>query len=98
MRVKISRRAQRSIERIDVRWRKEADYPEIFRGEVDEVIEQLETVSGPGTPCGTAARPHLKRVLLEKSKCHVYFVVNEREQWIEVIQIWDGRRQDRPKL
>ncbi|HKY39648.1 MAG TPA: hypothetical protein VJN18_27110 [Polyangiaceae bacterium] len=34
VRVEISKRAQRSIERIDVRWRKQADYPEIFRVEM----------------------------------------------------------------
>ena len=98
MRVEISKRAQRSIERIDVRWRKQADYPELFRSEMDGVIEHPETVSGPGTPCGTARRPHLKRILLEKTKCHVYFIVNEQQQWIEVMQVWDGRREHRPKL
>lgn len=46
MRVEISKRAQRSIERIDVRWRKQADYPEIFRTEMDEVIDHLVTVNG----------------------------------------------------
>lgn len=50
MRVEITKRAQRSIERIDTRWRKEADHPEIFRAEMDEVIEHLQTVSSPGTP------------------------------------------------
>lgn len=98
MRVEITKRAQRSIERIDARWRKQADHPEIFRAEMDEVIEHLETVSSPGTPCPTARRPDLKRILLEKTKCHVYFFVNERKQWIEMIQVWDGRREHRPKL
>lgn len=52
MKVEIARRAQRSIARIDTRWRKQADHPEIFRA----------------------------------------------EQWIEVIQVWDGRRARPPKL
>ena len=98
MRVEISKRAQRSIERIDVRWRKQADHPEIFRAEMDQVIEHLQTVSNPGTPSSTAMRPQLKRMLLEKTKCHVYFVINEREEWIEVVQVWDGRREHQPKL
>jgi hypothetical protein len=71
VRVEITKRAQRSIERIDARWRKHADQRELFRAEMDEVIEHLETVSSPGTPCPTSRRPHLKRILLEKTKCHV---------------------------
>jgi len=98
VRVEITKRAQRSIERIDVRWSEQADHTEIFREEIDEVIEHLATVSSPGTPCATARRPRLKRILLQKTKCHVYFVVNERKQWIEVIQVWDGRREHQPKL
>jgi len=83
LRVEIARRAQCSIERIDARWRGQAAHPEIFRSEMDEVIEHLATVSSPGTPCGTPKRPGFKRMLLGKTKCHVYFAVNERKQWID---------------
>jgi hypothetical protein len=98
VRVEIVGRAQRSIERIDRRWRKEADHPQIFRQELDALIEHLESVSNPGTPCATARRPGLKRMLLEKTKCHVYFVIHDAEQRIDVVQLWDGRRQEPPKL
>jgi len=98
VKVEIARRAQRSIARIDTRWRKQADHPEIFRAEIDQAIDHLETVSSPGTPCGTPSRPGLRRLLLEKTKCHMYFFVNEQSQWIEVIQVWDGRRERPPKL
>jgi hypothetical protein len=98
VRIEFSKRAQRSIERIDTRWRKSADYPDLFRAEMDELIEHLETVSNPGTPCKSQRRPGLKRMLLEKTKCHVYFVVNERRQWLEVLDVWDGRREQPPKL
>ncbi|HKY38030.1 MAG TPA: hypothetical protein VJN18_18940 [Polyangiaceae bacterium] len=73
-------RAQLCVERIDTRWRKKADHPDVFRAEMDEIIEHLRTVSSPGTPSPTARRPQLRRMLLEKAKCHVYFVIDEREQ------------------
>jgi plasmid stabilization system protein ParE len=98
VRVEISKRAQRSIERIDTDWRQRADYPEIFREEMEELIEHLETVSNPGTPCNSQTRSGLRRMLLDKTKCHVYFVVNERRQWLEVLEVWDGRRKRSPKL
>jgi hypothetical protein len=47
-----------------------------------EVVEPLDTVSNPGTPCPTNRRPQLKRMLLEETKCHVYFVGDERKQRI----------------
>ena len=98
MRVEFSKRAQRSIERIDARWRENADYPDLFRTEMDELIEHLESVSNPGTPCMSRRRSGLKRMLLEKTKCHVYFVLNETRRRIEVLEVWDGRRERTPKL
>jgi hypothetical protein len=65
---------------------------------MDAVIRHLQTVSSPGTPCATKKRPQLKRMLLGTSKCHVYFVVNDRKQWIEVLEVWDGRRERSPRL
>jgi hypothetical protein len=37
-------------------------------------------------------------MLLEKTKCHLYFVSNEREQRIDVLHVWDGRRERLPAL
>jgi hypothetical protein len=63
-----------------------------------EIVAHLETVSNPGTPCPTDRRPQLKRMLLEKTKCHVYFVSNERKNQIEVLHVWDGRHGRRERL
>jgi len=98
VRVRLSRRAQHAIERIDARWRKQADHPDTFLRELLSAIDFLETVDSPGTPCPTARRPALKRVLLEKSKCHVYFEANEAANTLAVLTIWDGRRERAPKL
>ena len=98
MRVKLSRRAERAVRRIDARWRATADHPAVFLGEMEQVVEFLETVSTPGTPCPTKKHPGLKRILLEKSKCHVYFEISEGKALVDVIAVWDGRRERPPKL
>jgi hypothetical protein len=98
LKVELSTRAQRAITRIDARWRKRADPPELFFEEMPEVVEHLETVSNPGTPCPTNRRPQLKRILMEKTKCHLYFVSDERKQRIDVLHVWDGRRERLPAL
>jgi hypothetical protein len=69
-----------------------------FLDEMEEAVEFLETVSTPGTPCPTKQHPGLKRILLEKSRCHVYFELNDREAQLDVIAVWDGRRERPPKL
>jgi hypothetical protein len=98
VRVKLSKRAENAVTRIDARWLAGADHPHVFLTEMEQVVEHLETVSAPGTPCPTKKRPQLKRILLEKSKCHVYFEINKRKDLINVVTVWDGRRERAPKL
>jgi hypothetical protein len=33
-----------------------------------------------------------------KTKSHVYFEINEREQVVRIMSVWDGRRERPPKL
>jgi len=96
--VRLSKRAQRAVSRIDDRWRKRGDHPETFLRELLATIDYLESVESPGIPCPTEKHPKLKRLLLEKSKCHVYFETNEHEETLEVLTVWDGRRERSPRL
>lgn len=98
MKVGLSKRAQRAITRIDARWRERGDHPETFVRELLAAVELLEGVRAPGTPCPTERRPLLKRLLLVKSKCHVYFELNEPKRRVEVLTVWDGRRDRPPNL
>ena len=97
MKAFISKRAARAAERIDARWRESADHPGVFARELLEAVELLETTPSPGAPFPTTRRPSLKRVLLRKSRCHIYFEVDEK-QTIQILHIWDGRRERPPKL
>ncbi len=94
----VSKRAARAADRIDGRWRERADDPSIFAREFLEAIEKLETTQGVGQPFPTSRRSSLKRLLLPKSRCHVYFEIDEAKQRIQILRIWDGRRERGPKL
>lgn len=98
MKAYLSKRAARAAERIDARWHKFAEDPGIFARELLEAVEHLETTRSPGTPAPTVRHPSLKRVLLRKSRCHLYFEVDEPKQIIRILHIWDGRREHPPKL
>lgn len=98
MKAFLSKRASRAADRIDERWRQNADDPGVFAREFLEAIELLETSPGPGAPFPTAKHPSLKRLLLRKSRCHVYFEVDDATQTIQILHIWDGRRERAPKI
>lgn len=98
MKAFISKRAARAAERIAARWAKHADHPGVFSHEFLEAIELLETTRGPGAPFPTPRYPKLKRLLLRKSRCHLYFEIDEPAQLIRILHVWDGRRERPPKL
>ena len=98
MKAFISKRASRAAERIDARWREHADDAALFATEFFEAVDRLETTRGAGQPFPTSRRPSLRRLLLPKSRCHVYFEIDEAKQRIQILQIWDGRRERGPKL
>jgi len=94
----LSKRAVRAAERIDARWREHADDPGVFARELLEAIELIETTQSPGAPFPTPRHPLLKRVLLRKSRCHLYFEIDDASQSIQILHVWDGRRERAPKL
>ena len=98
MKAFMSKRAARAADRIGARWRESADDPGIFAREFLEAVERLETTQGVGSPFPTSRHPSLKRVLLSKSRCHVYFEIDEAKQIIRIVHVWDGRRERAPKL
>jgi plasmid stabilization system protein ParE len=94
----LSKRAARAAERIDARWCEFAADPSVFARELLDAIELLETTRSPGSPFPTAKHPSLKRLLLRRSRCHIYFEVDEPKQMIRILHIWDGRRERPPRL
>jgi hypothetical protein len=86
------------VERIDARWREHADDPGIFAAEFLAAVERLESGTTSGSPFPTAKRPALRRVLMPKSRCHLYFEIDAAHEAIQILHIWDGRRERAPKL
>lgn len=98
MKAFLSKRAARAAERIDARWRERGDDPGIFAAEFLSAVERLESTPIPGSPFPTPKRPALKRLLLPKSRCHLYFEIDDVKQMIRILHIWDGRRERAPRL
>ena len=94
MTVLLSKRAQQAIARIDDRWRRHAMHPDVFFDELQVAIERLGATRppDPGTPCAMGARVHLRRYLLERSRYHVYFEIDEHAQIVRVLTVWSAQR------
>jgi hypothetical protein len=40
----------------------------------------------------------VRRILLEKTRCHVYYVVLENENLVRIVAVWGASRERGPKL
>jgi plasmid stabilization system protein ParE len=98
VKLNISKRARLRAKKIDERWRQEADYPNLLAEELLARLTELASIPQIGSPWPTERRPHLKRLLLEKTQYHVYFEVNERKREIRILAVWGARRGRTPKM
>jgi plasmid stabilization system protein ParE len=98
VKVSLSKRARRDARRINMRWAKHGDSPRLFAQELLDCLRHLRDVPHAGKPKATARRPKLKRLLMEKSKCHIYFEVDEKRNLINIVTVWNGQRGQEPKL
>ena len=98
MKVEISKRARQNAERIDRWWRDNRDARDLFAEEFQEAIRFLETVADAGSPWPTAKRPRLRRLLLKKTKRHLYFEIHEEGQFTRIVAVWGATRERAPRL
>jgi len=66
VKVELSRRALREMQRIDAWWREHAASPRIFLDELERAIELIETTSVLGPVYDANARRKVHRLLMEK--------------------------------
>ena len=92
------RRAEREAIAIQKRWQREADYKETFAKELIEAEEHLTTLPESGTPWKMQRGKVIRRWPLQKSRCHIYYRYEKRQEAVLVMALWDMRRGTPPKL
>jgi len=99
VKVKFTPRGDLRAQRAVAWWRKNRpDTSELLTEELTQAVKDLETIPHFGTPHPTARRPQLMRLMLEKTRCHVYFEVDEKKAEIRILMIWGAPRGRGPKL
>jgi plasmid stabilization system protein ParE len=90
-------RAAAEIAEIAEWWRaNRSSAPELFLAELRQALALVETAPALGVPARSARIPGVRRVLLERTRYHVYFRVNA--DCLEVLAVWHASRGGKPKI
>jgi len=90
--------AQRRFEAEDRWWRDNRDATELFFTEFQDVLRQLTSTPGVGQHYRRARGKLIQRVLMNKTRCHVYYCHDRERDLIEIHSIWGARRKRGPEL
>ena len=90
-----ARRQLRSVQRW---WRaNRRAAPELFKQELRRAIEQLRERPS-AAPAVEVGRPGVRRLLLPRTRYHLYFRVDEAEERVRVLAVWHTARGHLPPL
>ncbi|MBX3224455.1 MAG: hypothetical protein KF795_28320 [Labilithrix sp.] len=97
MRFRFTPRAEAEAEREQAWWREHRpDAPEVFANELAQAIGQIVRRPTAGAIYPSTFPDVVRRVLLTKTRNHVYFTVHEDE--IVILSVWGAPRRRGPKL
>lgn len=97
MRVELTDEAKQQAREENAWWRKNRDHKRIFTEELRTARKVLKDGPKHQIYAYIDGEP-VRRLLLEKTRCHVYYVVFEREKLVRIVAIWGGPREHGPKL
>jgi hypothetical protein len=94
---RFTKRGEREMLRIAKQWRAHStDTPELFLDELLEMVTLLEATPTMGLYFDHVGKRAILRVLLIKSRYHVYYAVDDDE--VEIVSIWSAQRPEGPRL
>jgi plasmid stabilization system protein ParE len=98
MKLRLAKRALAEAKRLKTWWlANRPKAPDLFERELDAALERIATDPHVGVLYGQGKlESPVRRVLLPKTKTHVYWAVDGDE--IVVVSIWGARKRRSPKL
>jgi plasmid stabilization system protein ParE len=94
----ISERARRDIARIHQYWLEHRDSKELLIEELADAERVLTSQPHVGQKYPSRRKREVRRLLLPKTSCHVYYVVYPSAERVEVLAVWGAVRGRGPKL
>jgi len=97
--VEIVARAEQQVRRIDAWWRLHRDeVPELFTDELHAATQRLESAPSSGSPYPAAELHGVRRVLLRRTRHHVYYTVDAPGRRVIIRAVWHATRGREPEL
>lgn len=90
--------AQRRFEAEDEWWRENRDAKELFTDEFEQTLERLTANPEVGQSYRATRGKLIQRVLMKKTRCHVYYFHDRENDVVEVHTIWGARKERGPTL
>lgn len=90
--------AQRRFEAEDEWWREHRDVKDLFVEEFTQTLERLGEMPEIGQRYRTARGVLIQRVLMKKTRCHIYYWHDRERGIIEIHSIWGASRERGPSL
>lgn len=98
MRIVLLAEAQRRFEAEDDWWRANRDAKDLFVDEFAQTLERLRTDPDLGQTYRVTRGKRIQRVLMKKTRCHVYYVCDGDRAVIEIHTVWGARRERGPSI
>jgi plasmid stabilization system protein ParE len=89
--------AQRRFEAEDEWWRTNRDAKELFTDEFEQALERLAANPEVGQAYRSTRGKLVQRVLMKKTRCHVYYFHDRANDTVEVYTVWGAHRERGPK-
>jgi hypothetical protein len=79
-------------------WREHRAAKELFATEFEEILRQIAAAPGTGQRYRRARGKLIQRILMKKTRCHVYYFHDVGRDVLEIHSIWGARRRRGPAL
>jgi len=90
--IRLLAEAQRRFEAEDEWWRENRDAKELFTDEFEQTLERLTAEPEVGQVYRGARGKLIQRVLMKKTRCHVYYFHDRDKDLVEVHTVWGAQR------
>jgi plasmid stabilization system protein ParE len=97
LKVELSDEAKRQARQENAWWRKHRHAKKLFTEELRAARKMLEEAPKHQVYAYIDGEP-VRRMLLEKTRCHVYYVILEHEKLMRIVAIWGASREHGPDL
>lgn len=98
MKIVLLAEAQRRFEAEDEWWRENRDAAGLFLDEFEQTLEWIAANPERGQVYRLTRGKRIQRVLMTKTRCHVYYFHDREHEIVEVHTIWGSHRGRGPGL